>query len=46
MNEVIISGGVADVSDFSDSAKLCDAADRALYKAKHAGRNQVMLAIE
>jgi diguanylate cyclase (GGDEF)-like protein len=38
------SCGIADVSFFADSVKLCDAADRALYKAKHAGRNQVLLA--
>ena len=38
------SCGVADVSHFGDPIKLGDAADKALYKAKHAGRNQVMLA--
>lgn len=38
------SCGIADISCFSDVSKLTDAADRALYKAKHAGRNQVMLA--
>jgi diguanylate cyclase (GGDEF)-like protein len=38
------SCGIADASYFSDSTKLGDAADKALYKAKHAGRNQVMLA--
>lgn len=38
------SCGVADVSHFGESTKLCDAADKALYKAKHAGRNQVLLA--
>lgn len=36
------SCGVADVSYFCDATKLCDAADKALYRAKHAGRNQVM----
>ena len=41
---VTFSCGIADISHFPDSAKLCDAADRALYKAKHDGRNQVMLA--
>ena len=35
------SCGVADVSYFNDPTKLNDAADKALYKAKHAGRNQV-----
>ncbi len=38
------SCGIADASCFDDSVRLCDAADRALYKAKHAGRNSVMLA--
>jgi PleD family two-component response regulator len=32
------------VSQFPNTAKLSDAADKALYKAKHAGRNRVMLA--
>lgn len=41
---VTFSCGVADISEFPDSARLCDAADKALYKAKHAGRNQVALA--
>ncbi len=38
------SCGVADVSYFGDAAKLCDAADKALYKAKRAGRNRMMQA--
>jgi diguanylate cyclase (GGDEF)-like protein len=42
--QVTFSCGVADVSMFPDATKLSDAADRSLYKAKHAGRNQVMLA--
>jgi diguanylate cyclase (GGDEF)-like protein len=41
---VTFSCGIADVSHFPDGAKLSDAADKALYKAKHAGRNCVMLA--
>ena len=41
---VTFSCGIADVSQFRDGAKLSDAADKALYKAKYAGRNQVMLA--
>jgi diguanylate cyclase (GGDEF)-like protein len=41
---VTFSCGIADVSQFPDATKLSDAADKALYKAKHAGRNQVMLA--
>ena len=41
---VTFSCGVADVSCFGDATKLCDAADKALYRAKHAGRNRVMAA--
>jgi len=41
---VTFSCGIADVSQFPDATKLSDAADKALYKAKHAGRNRVMLA--
>jgi diguanylate cyclase (GGDEF)-like protein len=41
---VTFSCGIADVSQFPDASKLNDAADKALYKAKHAGRNRVMLA--
>jgi diguanylate cyclase (GGDEF)-like protein len=41
---VTFSCGIADVSQFPNTAKLSDAADKALYKAKHAGRNRVMLA--
>jgi diguanylate cyclase (GGDEF)-like protein len=42
--QVTFSCGIADVSQFPDATKLNDAADKALYKAKHAGRNRVMLA--
>jgi diguanylate cyclase (GGDEF)-like protein len=41
--QVTFSCGIADASQFPDAAKLGDAADKALYKAKHAGRNRVML---
>lgn len=38
------SCGIADNEKFSDASRLTDAADKALYKAKHAGRNQTMIA--
>lgn len=38
------SCGVADIAHFSNANRLGDAADKALYKAKHAGRNRVALA--
>lgn len=38
---VSFSCGIADVSCFGDPTQLCNAADRALYQAKHAGRDQV-----
>lgn len=41
---VTFSCGVADVAHFGNANQLGEAADKALYKAKHAGRNQVMLA--
>jgi diguanylate cyclase (GGDEF)-like protein len=41
---VTFSCGIADISHFGDTVRLGDAADKALYKAKHAGRNQVVLA--
>lgn len=40
---VTFSCGVADAADFHDATKLCDAADKALYKAKHGGRNRVVM---
>jgi diguanylate cyclase (GGDEF)-like protein len=41
---VSFSGGVADISMFNDASKLIDASDKALYKAKHVGRNQLKIA--
>ena len=41
---VTFSCGIADVSCFSDALQLGEAADSALYKAKHLGRNQIVLA--
>jgi diguanylate cyclase (GGDEF)-like protein len=41
---VTFSCGIADVSQFPNPARLSDAADKALYKAKHSGRNRVLLA--
>ena len=38
---VTFSCGIADIAQFPVANKLCDAADLALYKAKHAGGNQV-----
>ena len=43
---VTFSCGVADIARFGNAAKLGDAAEAALYKAKHAGRNRVVLAQE
>ena len=40
---VTFSCGIADVSQFRDATKLIEASDKALYNAKHAGRNQVAL---
>lgn len=40
---VSFSCGIADISDYADVSRMADAADRALYQAKHAGRNRVVL---
>jgi diguanylate cyclase (GGDEF)-like protein len=42
--QVTFSCGISDISQFSDPTKLSDGADKALYKAKKAGRNQIMRA--
>jgi diguanylate cyclase (GGDEF)-like protein len=41
---VTISAGVAEFPGFDDPATINEAADQALYKAKHGGRNRVALA--
>jgi diguanylate cyclase (GGDEF)-like protein len=41
---VSFSCGIAEVADFGNAITLCDAADKALYKAKVNGRNRVALA--
>ena len=38
---VSFSCGIADIAQFPEASRLSDAADKALYRAKHAGRNQV-----
>ncbi len=41
---VTFSCGIACFADYPDARKLTEAADKALYVAKRAGRNQVALA--
>lgn len=38
------SAGVASFPEYANTALLAEAADRALYQAKHCGRNRVMIA--
>ncbi len=40
---VTFSAGIATASPYSDVASLIEAADNALYEAKHCGRNQAVL---
>jgi diguanylate cyclase len=42
--QITFSGGVASVFSYADPRAALSAADEALYRAKQAGRNQVMLA--
>ena len=40
---VTFSCGIAAFPFFADATNLCNASDKALYEAKHSGRNQVVL---
>jgi diguanylate cyclase (GGDEF)-like protein len=41
---VTFSGGVASFPEFTSSSELAEAADKALYRAKKAGKNQIVCA--
>jgi len=41
LGNITVSIGVATISDKDDMNSLLDRADKAMYKAKEAGRNQV-----
>ncbi len=41
---VTFSAGIADIFAFSDARSALRAADHALYQAKHAGRNRILIA--
>jgi len=42
---VSISFGVAEMALEAESSRLLEAADRALYRAKHEGRNQTLASL-
>jgi diguanylate cyclase len=42
--QITFSGGVANVFAYGDPRAALSAADEALYKAKQAGRNQIIIA--